>query len=266
MTAGRDPAVKRTGQQPAVTGAVQAVLFDLDDTLCEDLAHAEHTLRTVAKRAQAHLPALTTDRLVDVYNQLSLELWDSIDLVRPPRLTPVRRQMWERALAECGHASCDPAIVDDLVALHIGLRHSGVRLFPDALATLDTLRGRGLRLGLVTNGVSETHAEKIVALGIRDHFDVVFMPDEIGFAKPDVRIFHLACKRLDVPPAEAVMVGDNPMADIAGAKGAGLRAVWFNPSGRPFPSTTLVPDAQVRALAELTDVFADWSAAATASP
>lgn len=234
---------------------IRAVLFDLDDTLCDDLWAAEQTVRAVAERARQHLPGVSADELTTAYNRLSEEIWTAIDLIRPPRLSDVRRELWQKALAECGHGEAagarDVAPVDDLVALHVSLRHSGVHLFPDALATLDALRGAGLRLALVTNGVSETHAEKIVALGIQNYFDALLMPDEVGFAKPDARVFHLACERLGVVPAEAAHVGDNPVSDVAGAKGAGLFAVWFNPHGRPFPSSKIRPDAEARALADV---------------
>ncbi len=230
---------------------IRAVLFDLDDTLCDDLNAAETTVRAVAAHAREHLPGVSSNALTDAYNRLSDELWTTIDLVKPPRLTDVRKEMWRRALSDCGHEQEDLALVDDLANLHVSLRHNAVQLSPGALETLDRLRVAGLRLALVTNGVSETHAEKIVALGIRDHFDAVLMPDEVGFAKPDARVFHLACERIGVAASHAAHVGDNPISDVVGAKGAGLFAIWFNPDGRKFPSRTPAPDAQVRALSEV---------------
>jgi len=230
---------------------IRAVLFDLDDTLCDDLGAAERTVRAVAARAREHLPGVSVDGLVDAYNRLSDELWTAIDLINPPRLSDVRKELWRRALSDAGHEREDRVLVDDLASLHVSLRHGDIHLFPDALETLDRLRAAGLRLALVTNGVSETHAEKIVALGIRDHFDALLMPDEVGVAKPDARVFHLACERVGVAPDEAAHVGDNPVSDVAGAKGAGLLAVWFNPHGHTFPSKTLAPDAQIRALSEV---------------
>lgn len=234
---------------------VRAVLFDLDDTLCDDLAAAERAIRATAVRAAEHLPGLFTNALTDAYIRLSDIHWNAIDLVAPPPLAEIRALLWRNALNECGHGTCDTALVDDVVALHAELRRGGVHLFVDALSTLDTLRARGLRLALVTNGVSETHAEKVVALGILDHFDTLLMPDQVGFAKPDVRVFHTACARLGVPPGEAVMVGDSLWADIAGAKQAGLRAVWYNPQHTALPPGAIAPDAEVRSLAEVVDLL-----------
>jgi putative hydrolase of the HAD superfamily len=243
----------------------RALLFDLDDTLCDDLAAAEQTVREVAARAAEHLPGTSADALTDAYVRVSDVFWTAIDLIQPPPLNQVRARMWREAVGECGHPGCDPSVIDDLVALHVRLRHSRIALFPDALPTLDRLRADGYRLGLVTNGVSETHAEKIVGLGIRDHFDAVLMPDRVGFAKPDRRVFELACRMLGVSPAETAMVGDSAAADVAGARGAGLFAVWFNPAGAAFPAGLPQPDAEVRALADVPDVIAAAAAAAAAA-
>ena len=235
---------------------LRAILFDLDDTLCDDVAAAEQSIRETAAHASRQLPGLDADALTGAFLRLYHEHWHAIDLIKPPSLLEMRTFLWKGALDACGHGGCDPVFLDAVVALYAGLRSSGVRLFPDAVPTLNVLRARGFRLGLVTNGVSETHAEKVVALGIREQFDTILMPDVIGYAKPDVRVFETACGRLGVAPREAALVGDSAFSDVGGAKGAGLYAVWYNPEGRPFPSQTLRPDAEIAALRDLLGVVA----------
>ena len=51
----------------------------------------------------------------------------------------------------------------------------------------------------------------------------------VGLVKPDPRIFHLALGRLGIAPEQAVMVGDSPSADVAGARAAGARAALLDP-------------------------------------
>ena len=230
---------------------IRAVLFDLDDTLCDDLSAAERCIRAAAARAAQHLPGMSADALTDAYLRLSDAHWHSIDLIVPPSLAEVRAFLWRGALEECGQGACDPAIVDDVIALYGDLRHTDIHLFPDALPTLDRLRAQGFRLALVTNGVSETHAEKVVGLGIRDHFDALLMPDVIGFAKPDARVFHTACRQLGVAAGEAVMVGDSLVSDVAGARNAGLAALWYNPRRLPLPPDAVAPNAQVYSLSDV---------------
>ena len=95
----------------------------------------------------------------------------------------------------------------------------------DALARL---RDAGIKLAIVSNseGTVEAMLEEV---GLRRHFDTVVDSWVVGVAKPDPRIFHLALDRLGVGPAEAIMVGDTPDKDIAGAQAAGTAAVLIDP-------------------------------------
>src|SRR5206468_2331163 len=70
-----------------------------------------------------------------------------------------------------------------------------------------------------------------------------------GVAKPDPAIFHLALEALGVPPAEALHAGNEVVADVEGARAAGLRAVLVDREGRLAPLPPGVP--RVRTLAEL---------------
>ncbi len=95
----------------------------------------------------------------------------------------------------------------------------------DALARL---RGAGIRLAVVSN--SEGTIERMLAeVGLLSCFDTVVDSWVVGLAKPDPRIFELALRHLDVPPHDAVHVGDSPAADVAGARSAGVRAALVDP-------------------------------------
>jgi putative hydrolase of the HAD superfamily len=78
-------------------------------------------------------------------------------------------------------------------------------------------------------------ADKIAVCGIREHIDTLVVSEEVGVAKPDREIFRVALERLGAAPGDAVMIGDSWSADIAGARAAGIRSVWFNPHRRPCP-------------------------------
>ncbi len=63
------------------------------------------------------------------------------------------------------------------------------------------------------------------------YFATTIFSNELKIAKPNPRIFAAALSDLGVAPAEAVHIGDDPLTDVGGAKGAGMKAVWFNPYG-----------------------------------
>lgn len=89
---------------------------------------------------------------------------------------------------------------------------------------LRALRGRGLRTGMVSNFDHRLPA-LLDALDLAALLDAIVLPADAGAAKPDARIFAIALARLEVRADEAVYVGDDARDDIAGAQGAGLRAV-----------------------------------------
>jgi putative hydrolase of the HAD superfamily len=106
-------------------------------------------------------------------------------------------------------------------------------LLGSAHALLEALRGRGLRLAVVANGWPEPARltrRRIVELGVAERVDTVVLADEVGWRKPDPRIFGSALGMLGVAPEDALHVGDRLDADVRGAAAAGLttlQALWF---------------------------------------
>lgn len=131
------------------------------------------------------------------------------------------------------------------------------RLYDDTLEVLRTLRGRGYRLGLVSNtpwGSPDYLWEKQVSrFGLTEFFGVRVFSSGIGFRKPDPRIFLAALARLRSGSEETLFVGDNPVKDIAAARRLGMRTAWIvrrHPRHRVHGAPA---DVWVRSLAELLD-------------
>jgi FMN phosphatase YigB (HAD superfamily) len=109
------------------------------------------------------------------------------------------------------------------------------------LDSLAEARARGWSLGVVTNGDADIQARKLVAAGLNVAVDSVCISGAEGIRKPDLRLFALAAKRAGAQLTSGWMIGDNPQADIAGARGAGLRTVWLS-RGRTWPIADFEPD------------------------
>lgn len=128
-----------------------------------------------------------------------------------------------------------------------------VAAMPGAAAALAALRGR-YRLALATNARDSDPMAVRTALrrgGLDGYFDLVVTAKELGAAKPAAAFFRAALARLGCAPDEAAMVGDSYDADVAGAKAAGLRAVWYNPAQAACPEPHPVYDAEIGRLADL---------------
>ena len=122
-----------------------------------------------------------------------------------------------------------PSLVQDLRAAHPPFGLWTVRL-PEAPGALETLRGLGLRLAVVSNS-NGTVARLLEHLDLARWLDAVVDSAVVGFEKPDPRIFRHAADLLGVEPAEAVHVGDLYSVDVLGARAAGVRAILLDPAG-----------------------------------
>jgi len=221
------------------------ITFDLDDTLWDIEAVVARAERRLHAWFAAHHPAVAarysaTDlrRLRDEAPQLHPALAEDMTALRKSSLT--------RALESVGY---DPAHAAAAFAEFWRHRHD-VEFFPDAVPALDALRPRH-RLAAITNGNAD-----IALIGLDEHFDFALVAAEFGRAKPDAAIFHEACRRAGVAPAEALHVGDDPALDVLGAKRAGLGAAWINRTGRLWPHPELVPDLECTDLAALVAALA----------
>lgn len=134
-----------------------------------------------------------------------------------------------------------------------------VSAVPGAPEVLRTLSGKYV-LGLLTNaGISDTRLVKLALarLGLVDFFKVVLTSQDLGAKKPDAIFFTKALEAVGCLACEAVMVGDNYDADIRGAKMAGLRTVWYNPSSSVPPHGQAYHDCWISHLAALPGALAE---------
>ena len=130
----------------------------------------------------------------------------------------------------------------------------------DTVPTLETLRERGYRLGLVSNAGDDDDVHTLVdQFGIRPYFEVIVTSAAQGIRKPNPRIFHTALRHWQAAPEQAVMVGDSLGADILGARNAGMLAVWItrhaDTAANQAHLDTIQPDASISALSELPDLL-----------
>jgi FMN phosphatase YigB (HAD superfamily) len=108
----------------------------------------------------------------------------------------------------------------------------------------------GIPVGILTNGWSELQERKI-AYALGDFPGPVLVSDAIGAYKPSAQAFSALEKALGIAPDGLWYVGDNPVADIAGARAYGLRAVWLNREGNEYPAGLAEPTAVIERLAQL---------------
>jgi FMN phosphatase YigB (HAD superfamily) len=244
---------------------IDAVFFDLGDTLVDlregggdymarVTVRAERVYDAIAPRCHA-LPARNefADRvahgteafyLAAVAGQQGVDIYDAL----------------RHVFGEMGIPTDDGLVTAGGDAFCLGssvlppLRAGGA----EVLAALDA---RGLRLGVISNTLQPGWSmdEALERRGLLRLFATRTYSSEVRVAKPHVAIFRVALGALGVASDRAVYVGDRLMVDVAGAQGAGMRAVLIEVSHRPEPDSDIVPDARIRELPELPDVLTEWS-------
>ena len=104
-------------------------------------------------------------------------------------------------------------------------------LLEGAQEFLNALKKRG-KIFLITNGTPQAKYGRLDSLNLRSFFDGIYVSDEIGFAKPDVRFFEFLLKREHLLKDDCLVIGDSLSSDIAGANASGISCIWYDPFHR----------------------------------
>ncbi len=234
-----------------MTTLPRTILFDLDDTLLRFGAGGEGLWREVATPFAPRL-GVAVEVLVAALDASRSAFWGQPANDARGRLDMInaRREIVADALVALGVSAT--TLGHELADTLTWEREARVAPFPGAVETLQALRSRGHSLGLLTNGSREFQRGKIERFDLAPLFDIILIEGEIGFGKPDARVFERALKATGSAPREAWMVGDNLRADIAGARALGIGGVWVDSQGHGLPADPPTqPDRIVRAVAEL---------------
>ncbi len=104
--------------------------------------------------------------------------------------------------------------------------------FPETASVLTLLRSRGIKVGVVTNGLQSDIDQILSKVNLQGFFDVVVMIDTLKKMKPDPAVFLYALEKLKVNQSNAIFVGDEIEADYQGATRAGLTAYLIDREGK----------------------------------
>lgn len=253
--------------------ALEAIVFDLDDTLVVEVASAEAAFLAACAHAKAKY-GIDPQELCQTVRTEARELWHKSP-ARPycvsigissweglwgrfdgddPNLQILRDwapeyrlAAWSRALAAFGVD--DQPFAGRLAAVFQEERCGIHEVYPDAEPILRELRP-AYRLGLVTNGAPGIQRDKLDGSGLEPYFDAVVISGEVGVGKPDREIFCITLDRLGAQPDTTVLVGNNLRTDIAGAQQIGLRSVWLNRDNKDKDGGVR-PDYEINSLDQL---------------
>jgi len=245
---------------------LKAIIFDLDDTLIDwgefdedwDAIETPHVQKAHAYLIEQFPDGPTLVEYKAEYLKRTRNAWSHA------RNTLVAPNMGHILMETAIGMGIDRDTInrDALLKAYDWRKIPGTSVFPDVLAGLTRLKNAEIQFGLVTNAYQPMVLRDVEMAehGLLDFFpNCRFSAADHGFLKPHPSIFRKVLDCLDVEPEEAIFIGDNPTADIAGAQAAGMRAVLrVTERRRPFLSGIIVPDAALNTFDELPAILDTW--------
>ena len=225
------------------------LFFDLDHTIWDFDKNAEETLHELYHSYDLNQLGLhSPDLFIEVYTKNNHQLWADYHIGKISKEV-LRTTRFSRTFTELG---VSPELIpgkfeDD----YVSICPTKTNLFPHAHDTLSYLEAK-YTLHIISNGFKESTEMKISNTGLAKYFRTIFISEIIGFNKPDKAIFEHALSTTKAKVSESLMIGDSVEADIRGAQGFGMKAIYFNPARIEKPNDV---DHQIHCLSELVKIL-----------
>jgi 2-haloalkanoic acid dehalogenase type II len=223
---------------------VRAICFDLDNTLWD--------VWPVIIRAEQKMYDFLAQRYPRVVASMTLEMMRAAreqTAAAYPQMahdfTFLRKQTLRDHAREFGYAE---AMAEEAFDAFIQARNE-VDLYADVLPALDELRGR-YRLFTASNGNAD-----LGKIGLAHYFERTIAARHVGALKPDPAIFLKVIEGTDLQADHVVYVGDDPLLDVQGARGAGMQAIWIDRQGAQWPPEIAPPAHKIRSLTDLLELL-----------
>lgn len=224
---------------------MKAVLFDIDNTLYDSTMQAQAARRNaVDAMIDAGLPG-PRERGLSVLNKIVEEYGSNYE------------GHFNVLVKRLGMSKDTTRVVAAGIVAYHNTKVSMLHPFPDTVPTLLSLRDKGFRLGVVTDGTPVKQWEKLIRLGLQHFFHTVVITDEVGMKKPSVELYKLAARRIGCDTKDCVMVGDRLDSDISGAKRAGMVTVRIlqGKYKKQKPTSANRPDFSIKNISGLLKVI-----------
>lgn len=223
------------------TRTLKALFFDIDDTLFSTTEFAEQARReSITQMIRYGLKVSENDALYElkeVINEFTSNYHSHFDklLLRFP---------------SSAFAGVNPAIIiaAGVVGYH-QTKFEKLKPYPDVVEVLEILSGTPLILGVISAGLAVKQAEKLVRLDLVKYIDpkAIFISEQIGISKPNIKLYQKACQTLNLEPEEVMYIGDNPVMDIDPTNSLGMITVLNRRSSQHgFSEGKTKPDYEIQ--------------------
>lgn len=227
----------------------KCVFFDLDHTLWDYEKNAEETLRELYESFNLLSYGIPDSAsLYQRFKTVNLALWDLYDRNLCDQ-AHIRTQRFKQILDHFSVGDID--LSERLSVNYLDICPTKNHLIPHAQDVLDYLAGR-YEMTVVTNGFEEIQNIKLSSGNLHRYFRHIVTSQRAGYKKPSGKIFEFAMNANGVKSHETVMIGDNLVTDIGGARGAQIDTIFLN---RDQVNHSEVINHEITCLSELKNIL-----------
>ncbi len=213
------------------------MLFDLDDTLLNRDKAVDHMFSILLETCYKGVKHSTENDMLHKFKEYDKRSYGSHDK------TEVFETFFEEFPPKDRLRRND---IQDFWDKHFPLCFS---INQNLLKIINTIK-KQTKVAIITNGSTHRQKAKLVNTNLNSCFDIVIISEEVGFSKPDKRIFELSLNKLSLQPEDVLFVGDDLEKDIGGCQNVGINGIWFNPHMLPN-DTEIKPYAEIDSFDQL---------------
>lgn len=232
---------------------IKMIYFDLDHTLWDFENNSKSALRLVYNNYRNLLNSINTEAFISTYQKINTQLWDSYRKkeISQEELKLLRFDLTLKTLG----IEYNESLIQEINDVYLDTLSKQEMLINGAKDVLEYLCGK-YKLGILTNGFRKTQLAKLNSSGIDKYFKILVSSEDIGFPKPDEKIFSYAQKVSGYPKEKIAYIGDDLENDILPAIKFGMQAIWFK-NNNSFISNLPIKDniVVIDHLSELKDIF-----------
>lgn len=201
---------------------IQHVFFDLDHTLWDFDKNSDLTFFKILKKNNLNIDV---SKFLNSYHPINRKYWE---LYRENKVSKadLRYYRLSDTFKKLNYDINDD-LINQLAIDYIEHLSDFNHLIPDTLIVLNSLKSN-YRMHIITNGFKEVQKRKLEKSKLIQYFDSVTISEDVGVKKPHKLIFDHALTAANANVENSVMIGDNFNADILGALGVGMKAIYYD--------------------------------------
>ena len=223
----------------------KTILLDLDNTIIDFNECARHSIMDIFQDLGFHYD----ENVFDTFITENVKIWKRLELGEIDKLY-LRANRWNIILGKLG-IDYDGTIIEERFENGVA---KGAYPVEYAYELLQYLYNK-YDIYVVSNGFRFVQESRVKIGKFDKYFKELFLSEDIGIQKPDIRFFDYCYEKLGSPPKEElILIGDSLSADIKGGNNFGIDTIWFNKNNAPAPSD-IIPTYTVEKLSQIKEIL-----------